>query len=285
MDLFDAGDPFDAIQRLRSFGTGDPFDDPFFTRPLGTMFEPTVFDLITTSREAPKSNGGKGIVIHELNSDEEDGESMHVGSGNEPSIEHPDDGDNDGKIQSVNRRNDCEKVKGSKPQIRSFSFQTSRVTYGGVNGTYYTSTKSRKTGSDGVVIEERKEADSTTGQATHRISRGIHDKGHSVTRKLNADGKVDTTQTLHNLNEDELAEFEEAWKGNSDGHLTGWSDGFSMPAKSGSRSHEQTGLAVKDSWRHPYREQTRDTGHQGANTEASTTSGGRTKKVVRINIE
>lgn len=27
-----------------------------------------------------------------------------------------------------------------------------------------------------VVIEEKKEADSTTGQATHRISRGIHDK-------------------------------------------------------------------------------------------------------------
>ena len=27
-----------------------------------------------------------------------------------------------------------------------------------------------------VVIEERKEADRTIGQATHRISRGIHDK-------------------------------------------------------------------------------------------------------------
>lgn len=27
-----------------------------------------------------------------------------------------------------------------------------------------------------VVLEESKEADATTGQATHRISRGIHDK-------------------------------------------------------------------------------------------------------------
>jgi len=27
-----------------------------------------------------------------------------------------------------------------------------------------------------VVMEENKEADSTTGQATHRVSRGIHDK-------------------------------------------------------------------------------------------------------------
>lgn len=26
-------------------------------------------------------------------------------------------------------------------------------------------------------------------------------QGHSVTRKLNSDGKVDTLQTLHNLNE------------------------------------------------------------------------------------
>lgn len=27
-----------------------------------------------------------------------------------------------------------------------------------------------------VVMEENKEADTTTGQATHRITRGIHDK-------------------------------------------------------------------------------------------------------------
>ncbi|KAK8587917.1 hypothetical protein V6N13_086875 [Hibiscus sabdariffa] len=269
-DLFDAGDPFDAIQRLGSFGSRemstlfggrDPFDDPFFTRPFATMFEP--------------SNAGQGIVIEELNSDEEDKEkdegntnTKRVGSGKEPSIQHPDDSDYDGKIQSV----DSHRVKGSKPQqARSFSFQTSRVTYGGVDGTYYTSTKTRKTGSDGVVIEERTEADTRTGQAKHRISRGIHDKGHSVTRKLNADGKVDTTQTLHNLNEDELAEFERAWKGNS--------EGFSKPANAGSGSHEQMGLSVKDSQRHPYREQGQNAGNRGANTEA------RTKKVVRINVE
>lgn len=27
-----------------------------------------------------------------------------------------------------------------------------------------------------VLLEETKEADKTTGQATHRVSRGIHDK-------------------------------------------------------------------------------------------------------------
>ncbi|KAK8711206.1 hypothetical protein V6N13_146496 [Hibiscus sabdariffa] len=257
-DLFDAGDPFDAIQRLGSFGSRDmstlfggrdPFDDPFFT----------------------PSNAAQGILIEELNSDEEDKEkdqgntnAKRVGTGKEPSIQHPDDSDYDGKIQSV----DSHRVKGSKPQqARSFSFQTSRVTYGGVDGTYYTCTKTRKTGNDGVVIEERTEADTRTGQATHRISRGIHEKGHSVTRKLNADGKVDTTQTLHNLNEDELAEFEMAWKGNS--------EGFSKPANAGSGSHQQMGLAVKDSRRHPYREHGKIAGNQGANTEARTKKGGK----------
>ncbi|KAE8699722.1 Detected protein of unknown function [Hibiscus syriacus] len=307
MDLFDAGDPM--MSGL--FGGRNPFDDPFFTRPFDSMFEPTIFGPTTPSREAPlKSHVGKGILIEELDSDEEDKErakgiTKHVGSGKELSLEHPDDSDDDGKIQSDTHRNehDSHMVKGSKQQTRSFSFQTSRVTYGGVDGTYYTNTKSRKTGSDGAVIEERKEADTTTGQATHRISRGIHDKatfihctyppqfldeqivGHSVTRKLNADGKVDTTQTLHNLNEDELLEFEKAWKGNSEGHLAGWSDGFSKPANAGPGSHEQMGLAVKDSPRHPYREHGKNGGNQGANTEARTTSGGRMKKVVRINIE
>ncbi|MBA0589568.1 uncharacterized protein LOC105802594 isoform X1 [Gossypium raimondii] len=301
-DLFDRGEPFDAFRRFGSFGSHngmmsslfggkDPFDDPVFSRPFSSIFEPSIFDQSTTSREAPKGNGGKGIVIEELNSDgEEDkekdeGNTEHDGSGKEPFVEHLDDSDNDGKILNLNIRNEYDKVKGSKAQAPNFSFQTSRVTYGGVDGTYYTSTRSRKTGSDGVVIEERKEADTTTGQATHRISRGIHDKGHSVTRKLSSDGKVDTTQTLHNLNEDELAEFEKAWEGNSQGHLTGWSDGFSAPAKAGSGTSEQMGVAVKDSWRLPYREQARNMGNQGANTEARTTSGGRTKKVVRINIE
>lgn len=81
-----------------------------------------------------------------------------------------------------------------------------------------------------MVVEESKEADKTTGEATHRISRGINDKvidytvdvllhslnfrcvlnlrllvwciqGHSVTRKLNSSGGVESTQTLHNLDE------------------------------------------------------------------------------------
>ena len=103
---------------------------------------------------------------------------------------------------------------GERPQKGSVSFQ--KVTYGGINGAYYTASATRRTGNDGVsklpsafsflhfffirilaveicygfrrrshikgsfgnqvVLEDRKEADSTTGQATHRISKGIIDK-------------------------------------------------------------------------------------------------------------
>ena len=110
-DLFDMGEPFDAFQRFGSFGSRrtmmpslfggrDPFDDPFFTRPFGSMFESSNSDQSATSRETVESNRGKGIVIEELNSDgEEDkgkdiGTTERAGSGKEPSIEHPDDGAN-----------------------------------------------------------------------------------------------------------------------------------------------------------------------------------------------
>ena len=56
----------------------------------------------------------------------------------------------DGKIQIMNHRNDYERVEGTKSPARSFSVQTCKVTYGGIDGAYYTSTKSRRTGSDGV---------------------------------------------------------------------------------------------------------------------------------------
>ena len=91
----------------------------------------------------------------------------------------------------------------SRPQTHSFTFQSSSVSYGGVNGTHYTSSRTMRTGSDGVsifepfkvkvpcvswvsygmilwisqlTIDESKEADTASGQAAHKIFRGIHDK-------------------------------------------------------------------------------------------------------------
>ncbi|KAK7390116.1 hypothetical protein VNO78_25415 [Psophocarpus tetragonolobus] len=264
------------------FGGRDPFDDPFFTDPFGSMCGPS-----SASREVQNTNRDKGIVIEELDSDDEgaynipetgdkDFEQKISKSTMEPSVEHPDDDVNEVKSSDVTYKNGHYMAEPSK--THKFSFQTSRVTYGGIDGAYYTSTRTRRTGSDGVVMEENKEADTTTGQATHKISRGIHDKGHSVLRKLGSDGKIDTTQTLHNLTEDELAGFEAAWKGNNMAQLPGFDVNRKEDPSSGKQNRNQV-------WSLPYLEQARGARGFPPNYEADTSSGGRTKKVVRINIE
>uniref|UniRef100_M4DAY0 Uncharacterized protein n=1 Tax=Brassica campestris TaxID=3711 RepID=M4DAY0_BRACM len=102
-----------------------------------------------------------------------------------------------------------------QPQTQGFSFQSSTVTYGGHDGNYYTSSTTRRTGSDGLTLEESKEANTATREAAHRISRGFHNRGHTVERTRNSDGRVGTNQILHNLNEDELAGFEQSWSSNA----------------------------------------------------------------------
>ncbi|KAF3530977.1 hypothetical protein DY000_02037873, partial [Brassica cretica] len=63
-----------------------------------------------------------------------------------------------------------------QPQTQGYSFQSSTVTYGGNDGNYYTSSTTRRTGSDGLTLEESKEANTATREAAHRISRGFHNK-------------------------------------------------------------------------------------------------------------
>lgn len=87
-------------------------------------------------------------------------------------------------------------------------------------------------------------------------------KGHSVTTKQSKDGRVDSLQTLHNLEEglvpfhsvigkfmldvvdpqhfvpyilflDELAGFEENWKTNAENVLPGWSNDFNLLENAG----------------------------------------------------
>ncbi|CAN0921444.1 hypothetical protein LINGRAHAP2_LOCUS32597 [Linum grandiflorum] len=221
------------------FGGRDPFDDPFFTRPFGTMFDngAGLFQPPRTSAaaHAARSTPSKGLVIEELASDDDMEEVDEMQDGfdsrnNNPSVEHPDDEPAERNEQQAVIRGSDDTSNGT----RRHGFSYSKVTYGGADGAYYTSTRSRHVGGDGVMIEESKEADKTTGQATHRVSRGINDKGHSVTRKLNPDGKVDTLQTLHNLEEDDLAGFEESWKGSLGGdHLPSFINRFGMNDTSG----------------------------------------------------
>ena len=252
--------PFGGFGRLGGapmpglFGGGrDPFDDPFFTQPFGArmggpgMFGPGLFGPMGgpgafgpmggpgmfgafgpgdgfLEQAPPRSNNndGGGPVITEIDEDEEGGDGD--GQANRGAyVQEPDDGNDGMQGGQVQMRRDPNRANGGgQPHSRSFTYQSSTVTYGGINGAYYTASNTRRSGSDGITVEESKEADTTTKEATHRISRGIHDKGHSVTRKLKSDGKVDSTQILHNLNEDELPGFEESWKGNAGQHLPGW---------------------------------------------------------------
>lgn len=88
------------------FSGRDPFDDPFFSRLLGDMFGSSMFGPSAASSDAPQSGSGGGIIVEELNSDDEgeedegtvdgrDKRKERAVSSNEPSVEHPDDDDDD----------------------------------------------------------------------------------------------------------------------------------------------------------------------------------------------
>ncbi|KAK4761590.1 hypothetical protein SAY87_029474 [Trapa incisa] len=244
------------------FGGRDPFDDPFFTQPFGGMMRSNFFGsmpspfmemhpagFIEGHLPAPPqpAKRSRGPIIEELNSDDEQ-EADQLGEGNPrkhprpiggPHVDGPreeEEGRLGSQMQSWDNYRNRQNQAICQPRGHSFTFQSSTVTYGGPNGAYYTSSTTRRAGSDGVTFEERKEADSSTMQATHKVSRGIQNKGHSMTRKLNSDGRVETMETLHNLNQDDLMGFEEAWKGKARKHLPGWTD-----HPSGSISHGTRG--------------------------------------------
>ncbi|CAN4077890.1 unnamed protein product [Withania somnifera] len=257
------GGPFGSIP----FGPGG---GPFMDSHMSGFLEqqPSVpFQQPPAPFQQPRS---RGPVIEELDSDDEKEEKdiskekkqnsrKHARPRTEAFVEYPDDeaGERKSKQMVFQRANNEQ-----QPQVRSFSFQSSTVSYGGANGTYYTSSKTRRTGSDGLMFEESKEANSATGQANHRVSRGIHNKGHSLLRKLDSDGRVDTMQTLHNLNENELDGFEETWKGKARNQLPGLYGGFNLQGDAGSGSSVQNG-ANRGGWALPSTEGARHSGNLG----------------------
>ncbi|XP_024453322.2 uncharacterized protein LOC7479227 isoform X2 [Populus trichocarpa] len=263
--FFGNGGPFGGFGSQRSllsgfFGGRDPFDDPFFTRPFGGLFEstffgssgnpfpnmhPSPFDNMHPSgyieQQVPEPKKSRGPIIEELDPDNEKTEGdeekkenprKHGMRSKEPFVEDPDDEAEVRKSKHLQYRNDYSRFNGieSQPQGRRFTFQSSTVTHGGANGAYYTSSITRRAGSDGVTFEESKEANSATGQATHRVSRGLHNKGHSLTRKLKSDGRVDTMQTLHNLNEGTSSSGQ-----NAQARRGGWA----LPSTEGSQHSER----------------------------------------------
>ncbi|XP_010276646.1 PREDICTED: uncharacterized protein LOC104611327 [Nelumbo nucifera] len=298
------------------FGGRDPFDEPFFASPFQSMFEssmmgPNMFGSSSRffgdsdmhpagflEHQAPQSSKPKGPIIKEITSEDEAEEEQGGANAKEktenprkhsrskePYVEDPDDETQERKSKQIQYWNDYNRADRAHPQARSYSFQSSTVTYGGANGAYYTSSTTRRTGSGGVTVEENKEADTTTGRATHRVSRGLHDKGHSITRKLNSDGRVGTMQTLHNMNEDELARFEEAWKGNARKHLPGWDERFNLNGNMGAGSSGQDSQAKKGGWALPSTEQRQIPERMGWGGVRQGGSKGRSKETTRINID
>ncbi|KAI3727524.1 hypothetical protein L6452_16140 [Arctium lappa] len=246
-----AGNPFMGVN---SFGSSlyGPNGSPFMDAHAPRIHEHRQ-SLPDTSR---------GPIIEELNSDEEKEEPeaghskkenphKHGRSARQPYVEQPDDRTKGRELKQTQYGNQFSIMHDthSRPQAHSFTFESSTVTYGGSNGAYYSSSTTRRAGSDGLRFEEHKEADSVRGQAAHRISRGIYDKGHTVSRLLKSDGEVDTMQMLHNINEDELAGFEKTWKGKATKHLPGWTDG--------TNSHVGVEGASRGGWALPSSENTR----------------------------
>ncbi|KAK1376419.1 Myeloid leukemia factor 1 [Heracleum sosnowskyi] len=252
-DLFAGFGGFGGHRSLASsfFGGRNPFDDPFFTRPFGGMSGPMMnadpFNMgsnmmnshqsgfsahgpLMNAHQSPGAYRSNGPIIEELNSDDEvveDEEKNHAPKKPCRSTEGSSEveGRRGKQLQCGNNFNTMNNMQ-TNSRSQSFTFQSSSVTYGGSDGSYSTKSRSMRTGSDGLTVDETKEADSTTGRASHRLSRGIYDKGHTVSRNLQSDGRVDTKQILHNINEDELVNFEEAWKENAGRHLPGWSEGL-----------------------------------------------------------
>ncbi|KAF5460793.1 hypothetical protein F2P56_020638 [Juglans regia] len=281
---------FGAHRSLLSgfLGGRDPFNDPFFTRPFGGMFDSSFFgsgghpfmnmhpsglvdDPIGRpfmnmyppgflENQAPEPERPRGPIIEELNSEDEKEDTdkekrenprKHGRSSSAHYVEDPDDEVEEKKSKQLQYRNEY-KLNDIMPQSHtSFTFGSSSVNYGGPNGAYYTASKTRRMGSDGLSFEEIKEANTVTGQAKHRVSRGFQNKGHSVTRKLNSEGKVDTMQTLHNLNEDELTGFEEAWKGNARKKMPGLPENYISREHMGAGGSGQNGQASTGGWALP----------------------------------
>ncbi|PSS04090.1 hypothetical protein CEY00_Acc19930 [Actinidia chinensis var. chinensis] len=185
---------FGGLVRHRSllFGGRDPFDDPFFTCPFGSMFESSVFgptgNLFTDvyaprflEHTVPQSEP----IIEELKSNDEKDEDKeekkanpkkYGQSSNNPYVEVPDDGVEGTKSKQMQSRNDFNRLNNthSQPQLTATPFRAPRFRM--VAQMEHITPHLELGGQEVMGLEESKNADTATGQATHQIARGIHAK-------------------------------------------------------------------------------------------------------------
>jgi hypothetical protein len=151
------------------YGERDPFEDPFFTRPFGSLFDSGRFGSSAATSGKDQTSGATRTVKEELTSDDEglnedtDGNWTYLFAlrlhckfsilawdfvcltfltAGVDFIET--------KSKSLIYGNDRSKVEGEHSQASRVGVQSCRVTYGGVDGAYYTSTRTTKAGTDGV---------------------------------------------------------------------------------------------------------------------------------------
>lgn len=185
--FFGGRDPFDDPFFTQPFGgmlepsLFGPRGGPFMGNPGSGFLEHQV------QQQQPNT---RGPIIEELNSDDEKEEEVekkdnprkHRRSSKEPYVEDAEDEaagmflvwvtimtfifchsyviffvvffswNTERRSKQLQYRNEYNMMANTQPQPqrRSFSFTSSTVTYGGANGAYYTSSTSRRTGSDGV---------------------------------------------------------------------------------------------------------------------------------------
>ncbi|KAI5081796.1 hypothetical protein GOP47_0001539 [Adiantum capillus-veneris] len=185
----------------------DPFDDPFFRSTPFSSF----FDSPFSAPQAKQEN----LRIEEV---PVEGSSSRRRAPS-PIIEHPDD---DVQLDSWNQRRWMQ-MPNSANHEGAYTFSSSSVCYDGPKGAYYAATKTRRGGPQGVVEERFEEQDSTKNKHTKRMSRGLGNKGHSITfQKDTKTGKVDENEILHNLAEEEAHNFDRKWEQEAEKFLPGW---------------------------------------------------------------
>eukprot|EP00252_Welwitschia_mirabilis_P019489 TRINITY_DN4529_c0_g1_i1.p1 TRINITY_DN4529_c0_g1~~TRINITY_DN4529_c0_g1_i1.p1 ORF type:complete len:299 (-),score=72.97 TRINITY_DN4529_c0_g1_i1:292-1188(-) len=215
---------------IEEFFGHDPFDDPFFRMGPGDMFGNGLFNTLEQNflparprneffleqrpfnPPPPQTGARRGPVIEELPDDEETLPVESRPNNKEPIVEHPDDdglsGDTEHGQGSRSRQYEIPQAQANYT-TRSFSYSSSTVS--GPGGAYYATTSKRRINPDGLVEEELHEMDGPSGTESKRFALSVGDKMHAVSKKKNSDGRETTLETLHNLKEDEAANFDRTW--------------------------------------------------------------------------
>eukprot|EP00741_Cyanophora_paradoxa_P017352 tig00020961_g16762.t1 len=213
MDAVFGSDPFFSNPTAGPFG-----NDPFMNHFFGDRAESILRDRSGARAQPPARTGP---VIEEITEEEEEqhaasrrGRSGPQRGGAAPRVQEPDDSD-----RGSGSRARAAPAAASSPfgsllgGTSSFSFSSSSSSFSGGPGTvYYSSTSTTRMGPGGVVETQTSVRDGTTGTERIVLERKLGDKGRRIVRERDATGREQTIDTLENVREDEISQFDEQWR-------------------------------------------------------------------------